>query len=157
MLTSFNINQKSTNDKMRVHLKRIVVPYLRDNGFKGSFPCFRKVEENKYQIIQFQFNKYPGSFTINLSITEPIEGFLKIPLKDIVITRTQRLGTRQKRINRKMDQDHWFKFLTGFVFYKEAYIDTANLVVGIFELEAEAIYKDLYEALEKGVNCIHWE
>nr|WP_268888411.1 DUF4304 domain-containing protein [Heyndrickxia shackletonii] len=38
-------------------LKKIVVPELRERGFKGSFPHFRRIFENKIDLITFQFDK----------------------------------------------------------------------------------------------------
>lgn len=43
---------------MDTALKQIVIPILREQGFKGSLPHFRRVNENKIALITFQFNRW---------------------------------------------------------------------------------------------------
>jgi len=54
-------------------LKKVVIPVLRKQGFKGSFPHFRRKNENNIDLITFQFNKWGGSFIVELA-TCSIEG-----------------------------------------------------------------------------------
>ncbi|MFJ7406290.1 MULTISPECIES: DUF4304 domain-containing protein [unclassified Lysinibacillus] len=49
-------------------LKKLVVPYLREHGFKGSFPHFRRQNEEHMDVITFQFNRYGGSFVVEVAI-----------------------------------------------------------------------------------------
>lgn len=39
-------------------LKKVVIPFLRQQGFKGSLPHFRRMNENNIDLITFQFNKW---------------------------------------------------------------------------------------------------
>lgn len=57
------------NDRkmMNVALKNIVISKLREQGFKGSFSHFRRVNENNIDLITFQFNKWGGSFVVELA------------------------------------------------------------------------------------------
>lgn len=59
----------SSNDKafMIKALKEYVVKHLRDNNFKGSFPHFRRINSNHIDLVTFQFNRYGGSFVIELA------------------------------------------------------------------------------------------
>lgn len=59
--------------KMDTALKQVVIPILREQGFKGSLPHFRRVNENNIDLITFQFTKWGGSFFIELA-TCPKEG-----------------------------------------------------------------------------------
>ncbi|MED3735208.1 DUF4304 domain-containing protein [Geobacillus stearothermophilus] len=43
-------------------LKKIVVPELRNRGFKGAFPHFRKQEGQLGYLLSFQFDKWGGGF-----------------------------------------------------------------------------------------------
>ncbi|MFD1706722.1 DUF4304 domain-containing protein [Siminovitchia sediminis] len=63
------------NDRkmMDVALKNIVIPKLREQGFKGSFPHFRRVSENDIDLITFQFNRWGGSFVVEIA-TCPNDG-----------------------------------------------------------------------------------
>ena len=49
-------------------LKKLVVPYLREHGFKGSFPHFRRQNEENIDLVTFQFNRYGGSFVFELAV-----------------------------------------------------------------------------------------
>ncbi|TCN20450.1 DUF4304 domain-containing protein [Mesobacillus foraminis] len=59
----------STAEKKMIDtaLKEIVIPILREQGFKGSFPHFRRVNETNIDLITFQFNKWGGSFVVELA------------------------------------------------------------------------------------------
>jgi hypothetical protein len=56
---------------MDASLKSIVVPHLRELGFSGSFPHFRRIKENGIDLISFQFDKYGGGFVIEVSHCPP--------------------------------------------------------------------------------------
>lgn len=47
-------------------LKKIVVPFLREHGFKGQFPRFHRVGDGQVDLVYFQFSKYGGSFIVEL-------------------------------------------------------------------------------------------
>jgi len=55
-------------------LRQIVVPRLRDAGFKGSFPHFRRASAQQIDLLTFQFDKWGGGFIIEISSCAP-EGF----------------------------------------------------------------------------------
>ncbi|MFF2886098.1 DUF4304 domain-containing protein [Paenibacillus sp. NPDC057967] len=52
-------------------LKSIVIPSLRERGFKGTFPHFRRVNEKKIDLLTFQFDKYGGGFIIEIAVCSP--------------------------------------------------------------------------------------
>jgi len=51
---------------MRAALQQELVPHLRRRGFSGSFPNFRRMTDTDIALLTVQFNKYGGSFTIEL-------------------------------------------------------------------------------------------
>lgn len=53
-------------EKMINSLKKIVIPKLRDLNFKGSFPHFRRFENDKINLLTFQFDKNGGGFVIEI-------------------------------------------------------------------------------------------
>lgn len=59
-----------TRKKMDDALKTIVVPKLRELGFKGSLPHFRRILDSEVHLITFQFDKYGGGFVIELAKTK---------------------------------------------------------------------------------------
>ncbi|MEH7336785.1 DUF4304 domain-containing protein [Neobacillus drentensis] len=58
-------------DSMVSSLKKIVIPFLRENGFKGSIPHFRRIKENKIDLLTFQFDRYGGGFVIEVAVCPP--------------------------------------------------------------------------------------
>jgi hypothetical protein len=62
-----------TRKEMTDALKTIVIPRLRESGFKGSFPHFRRQTESVVDLLTFQFDKWGGGFVIEISQC-PAEG-----------------------------------------------------------------------------------
>jgi hypothetical protein len=62
-----------TIDKKKIEssLKQITVSYLREIGFKGSFPNFYRDENGFVSLINFQFYSAGGSFCVNVSYADP--------------------------------------------------------------------------------------
>lgn len=54
-------------------LKKVVIPVLREQDFKGSLPHFRRKNEKNIDLITFQFNRWGSSFVVEVA-TCPIEG-----------------------------------------------------------------------------------
>jgi len=61
-----------SRDKMMEALHRVVVPMLRDMGFTGSFPHFRRVHDTQIDVLTFQFNRWGGSFVVEVAFCEPV-------------------------------------------------------------------------------------
>jgi hypothetical protein len=59
------------HERMIEALKKIVVTRLRDQGFRGSFPHFRRPSEKKIDLLTFQFDKRGGGFVIEISKCPP--------------------------------------------------------------------------------------
>lgn len=53
-------------NKMVAALKSDVVPQIREYGFSGSFPHFRRFGPTKTDFVTFQFDKYGGGFVVEL-------------------------------------------------------------------------------------------
>ena len=53
---------------MNEALKKNLIPKLREQGFKGSVPHFKRSKENNIDLITFQFNKRGGSFVVELAV-----------------------------------------------------------------------------------------
>jgi hypothetical protein len=59
------------HDRMVKALKAIVVTRLREQGFKGSFPHFRRPSAERIDLLTFQFDKWGGGFVIEISKCAP--------------------------------------------------------------------------------------
>ncbi|MBE5891475.1 MAG: DUF4304 domain-containing protein [Lachnospiraceae bacterium] len=61
----------SQSTKMNAALKKYVLQPLIDDGFTGKYPHYRKVYENRIELLSIQKNKYGNSFTIEISTIFP--------------------------------------------------------------------------------------
>ncbi len=64
-------NMSQEHERMVKALKEIVIPRLRERGFKGSFPHFRRPSKEKIDLLTFQFDKWGGGFVIEISKCPP--------------------------------------------------------------------------------------
>ena len=59
------------HDRMVKAINDIVVSKLREKGFNGSFPHFRRSGTEKIDLLTFQFDKSGGGFVIEISKCPP--------------------------------------------------------------------------------------
>jgi len=102
----------NARDKMNQALKQFAVPTLRALGFRGSFPHFRRVHDTHADLIVFQFNRYGGSFVVEIGIitVEQISAHWKANLT--LSTATVYDTNNRNRLGAEGKADHWFEFST---------------------------------------------
>ncbi|WP_108992311.1 DUF4304 domain-containing protein [Paenibacillus agaridevorans] len=120
-------------DKMIRSLKDIVIPRLRERGFKGTFPHFRRETEKKIDLLTFQFDKYGGCFIIEIAVCSP-EGHThhwgekvppnKVTAHDLHPNNRLRIG----------DKDEWFRY------------DKRAFFGNIYDKVANKVFKNLNQA-----------
>jgi hypothetical protein len=66
--------ENSTRNEMIKYLSELVIPLLREKGFKGSFPHFRRITKERINLLTFQFDRSGGAFVIEIANCQP-EGF----------------------------------------------------------------------------------
>lgn len=49
-------------------LQEIVVPALRDKGFTGSLPHFRRLSEGRTDLLTVQFSRFGGQFVVEIAV-----------------------------------------------------------------------------------------
>src|SRR4051812_31037099 len=64
---------RTPHDQMKAALKTAVVPHLRERGFSGSFPHFRRCGSSGIDLLTFQFDRWGGGFVIEIGKC-PVEG-----------------------------------------------------------------------------------
>lgn len=122
-------------DRMVETLKEYVVPVLRERGFKGSFPHFRRSTDKDVHLLTFQFDKWGGAFTIEIAACPP-EGVTtswgkhipahEVRAWDINPPHRPRLGPEKA--------DQWFRFdKRGLVFRRDPYERAALQVLPYLE------------------------
>ena len=101
---------------MIVVLKGKVVPILREKGFGGSFPHFRRIRSGQIDLMSFQFDKWGGGFVVEISKCGP-EGVTmswgeKIPPKKVT---AQHLNPNERlRLGCEgPSTDNWFRYDRG--------------------------------------------
>jgi hypothetical protein len=57
--------------EMTKYLSEKVIPVLRQNGFKGSFPHFRRILKDRINLLTFQFDRNGGGFVIEIANCSP--------------------------------------------------------------------------------------
>ncbi|WP_342541960.1 DUF4304 domain-containing protein [Paenisporosarcina sp. FSL H8-0542] len=121
-------NQRKMMDNA---LKKIVIPALRKQEFKGSFPHFRRTNEKIIDLITIQFNRLGGSFGVELE-TCPIEGVTmswgeKIPPNKAT---THHLNNRFRLGAKSVDEEGiWFDFENAKT--EDDFEEIASSVVGL--------------------------
>lgn len=53
---------------MNEALKKVAVPVLRTQGFKGIYPHFRKIFSDHIRVLGFQFSQWEPSFYVELGV-----------------------------------------------------------------------------------------
>jgi len=96
---------------MDLALKQIVVPRLREMGFKGSMPHFRRVRGDLLDLLSFQFDRYGGSFCVEVA-SAPAAG-LHVTPDWFVPAEKLDVGHTRERLRLGAPGglgDHWFGF-----------------------------------------------
>jgi hypothetical protein len=141
-----------SHDNMIQALKEIAVPYLREIGFKGSFPHFRRILSDRVDMLTFQFNKYGGSFVVEVANC-PAEGIRTHQGEEISpakvkawdVTERLRLGSNPPR-----KTDYWFKFKgLSKVFSKDKFASTAQEVLPFIKGQAEDYWRTYHKRIER--------
>ncbi len=57
----------SQSQKMKKALDKYVIPTLTEKGFVGKYPNYKKVYDDRIELLVFDINKWGNSFTIGIS------------------------------------------------------------------------------------------
>jgi hypothetical protein len=96
---------------MDAAIKEITVPFLRQQGFKGSFPHFRRLKDDRINLLTYQFSTNSSKFVVEISncsskgILLPWGKHIK-PSNCTAHDMYKRLRVGSKRAN----VDYWFDF-----------------------------------------------
>lgn len=131
------------HEKMVKALKAIVVTRLRQQGFQGSFPHFRRLGEEKIDLLTFQFDSWGGGFVIEISKC-PTNGITTPWGEDIPANKvrawdrhpSERLRLQPRRSSSTSD---WFRYDKA-PFHEDVFEETARAVLPFLE-KAEKWWK----------------
>src|SRR5437879_2564852 len=98
-------------EKMDMAIKEIVIPFLRQQGFKGSYPHFRREKNDRLNLLTFQFSLSGPKFVVEISNC-PIEGITTSWGKHLKPSecRVQYMGHRLRIGSIKNKKDCWYDF-----------------------------------------------
>ena len=126
---------KDLRKEMDAEIKSKVVPVLREKGFKGSMPHFRRPTNEGIDLLTFQFDKYGGGFLIEVSRCET-KGITTYWGKKILPNKvTAHDLNPDKRFRIQPHNSHWFRFDDG------QYNEVTKEVINNLE-KAEAWWKE---------------
>jgi hypothetical protein len=58
-------------DDMQAALQAALVPALRERGFSGSLPHFRRIQSDRIDLLTIQFDRHGGGFIVEISKCGP--------------------------------------------------------------------------------------
>ncbi|TGN39540.1 DUF4304 domain-containing protein [Marinobacter confluentis] len=135
--------QHPARSAMEASLKAIVVPELRSRGFKGSYPHFRRIMENRIDLLTFQFYSAGGSFVVEIGNCGPEGTRFSGPNK----AKVSEIGNRLRLGAERPGRDHWFEFgLPNYqpgneVVHPKSHYDTISAeVANLIETQGEAFW-----------------
>lgn len=142
-------------NKMISCIKEIIVPKLREWEFKGSYPHFRRANDEGFDLLSFQFNRYGGSFLIELSVAYP----MRAKYRNCYFVGNESLEKEIKKINTgntfaryrvRNKKDEWFRYEMK---NKEKVAEKAlsKLSPAIKWFENPSIYDELNERKKQGL------
>ena len=103
-------------------LKDVVVPVLRDLGFRGSYPHFHRMRDGHVDLFAIQFNRHGGSFAAEIAYVGPDWQNLMFEKRRGTEPKALQVGDAANRLRLGCDpsssdpqrrQDHWLAF-SGF-------------------------------------------
>ena len=65
------MNSVNLREQMNRAIKSIVIPEFKKQGFVGKYPHFKRIKADNIDLLTFQFNKYGGSFCVEISVAYP--------------------------------------------------------------------------------------
>jgi hypothetical protein len=113
--------ENSSRKEMIERISEIVVPVLRQKGFKGSFPHFRRHAVDRINLLTFQFDRSGGGFVIEIANCQR-DGFTTSWGKKIEPNKlTAHDLFKRKRIQSNMDTgssltEDWFRYDKRYLF-----------------------------------------
>jgi hypothetical protein len=112
---------------MLAALKMHTFPLMKERGFVGKYPNFRRNLDNCIELISFQTNKWGGSFTIEVSAVFQNASNPNYTLYDGVTEDTFGVEATNKRYRLPGMYDGWFYFRDVYckrtLFFGDVYYD----------------------------------
>ena len=92
-------------------LREVFIPVLRELGFQGSLPHFRRRRPDQLDLVSFQYFSSGGSFVVELAKAPP-DGITTSWGKFVPPEKANAtwVGTRLRLGASRVETDHWYSF-----------------------------------------------
>jgi len=128
--------------KMKEALQDVLGRYLKEKGFVGRLPHFRRFRENEVHVLTIQFNTHGGSYVVEVT-KFPTE--FKHPSLGIIdpkkLTSGHAAWQDRKRLNPTKSEDYWFDY-SSFTGNSEPFRNSAESVIPLIESQAEKLWSE---------------
>ena len=139
------MNRKEKRKKIDEALKKIIIPFLREKGFKGSMPHFRRQQSDRINLLTFQHSRYESKFVVEIANC-PFIGLTfnnEVEIAPNKIT-AHDMSHRLRLGKAKHNDDYWFDY-GKISFFKSVFDTRANEIIKLWG-EAEKWWsEDPYE------------
>lgn len=95
----FNKARKEKRENINKAIKEIIIPFLRDKGFKGTFPNFSKKDNLEIYKLRFLFSQFGPQFTVEIA-----KGSSENQISQISFFKSLRIGSI------KNGGDYWYDY-----------------------------------------------
>lgn len=124
---------------MLASLQAGMVPRLRDSGFTGSLPHFRRVLPDRTDLLSVQFDKWGGGFVVEISRAP--QGDFQTPWGETVeprrLTAHHLPPDERLRLGAKVGGDHWFRYDRGWFRRRPSFDELTEQVCELLVTQAE--------------------
>ncbi|WP_281635813.1 DUF4304 domain-containing protein [Flavobacterium marginilacus] len=117
----YNKARKEKREKITKALKEITIPFLRAKGFKGSFPNFKRNNNNDVHLLRFLFSQFGAQFAVEIAKSN-------IDNKNISFFNGHRLGSEKNK------NDYWYNY------------ENTEITEDIFNFRASEVIENWSEA-----------
>ncbi|WP_339711772.1 DUF4304 domain-containing protein [Cyclobacterium amurskyense] len=148
------MDRKEKRQKIDQAIKDITIPFLREKGFKGSFPHFRRQNKDGINLLTFQHSLYDTKFVVEIANCPP-EGITTHWGKEISKNKVTAhdMGHRLRLGSEKHDTDYWFDYGKKSIL-TDVYKKIAKEIIELWD-EAETWWKkDPFEQKQE-IKTLH--
>ena len=93
------------------NLNQIFVPALRERGFKGSIPHFRRNFDDRIELLSIMFDKNGGAFLLEISTVFLNQSFTNLILKDETeLLKINTFSTNYRYRIKRDNKNIWFYY-----------------------------------------------
>ncbi|RFZ91770.1 DUF4304 domain-containing protein [Mucilaginibacter conchicola] len=118
----------------------MVIPFLRAEGFKGSYPHFTRIKSDRINLLTFQFSMYSSRFVVEIANCGVKGNIVFGKQVEPSKSRVHYQGKRLRVGSIKHKTDHWFEFEKKLIF-SDIYKKRAKEIITLWP-EAEKWWEE---------------